>query len=420
MAICIFLLGYLAIVLERPLRLHKSATALLTGTLCWTARAISADSAVVESQLLHQFAETAQVLFFLLAAMTVVELIDTHHGFDVVTSRIRARSRRLLLAVVAVLAFFLSALLDNMTTAIVMVSLVRKLVPEDEDRMLYASVVVIAANAGGAWSPIGDVTTTMLWTGQQITATSVVTHLFVPSLVSVVVPVLWIGSRLRGSLPRVDDASTSATELSPTRRDQLTILGAGVGILLLVPVFKMVTHLPPVIGMLLGLGLLWTLVEVLHRRKAPETREALSVAAAIQRVDSANVLFFLGILLAIGALASDGTLAHAAQWLDRTARNVHTIAAIIGLASSVVDNVPIVAAAQGMYPLSSFPTDHTFWLFLAYCGGTGGSLLVIGSAAGVAAMGVQNIGFGWYARRITLPVLAGYGLGGLTYVLMHR
>lgn len=412
--IALFVVGYLAIVFEHALGVNKAASALLTGVACWTAYIVMGDHHAIGDALGHQMGDLSGILFFLLGAMTIVELIDAHDGFELLTSRITTTSRRRLLIVVSVLSFFLSAVLDNLTTSIVMMSLVRKLVRDDEDRIIFGGAVIIAANAGGAWSPIGDVTTTMLWIGGQISTGSIIRHVFVPSLVSVAVPVLWLGLRMKGNVARpeverVDCRPTSALE----RR---VVLAVGGGVLLFVPVFKTVTHLPPFMGILLGLGVLWTVTELIHKRKNDEARDVLSVAGALQRVDTQSILFFLGILLAIGALQSAGLLASLARHMDEAIGNVDVITMSIGLSSAVVDNVPLVAAAQGMYSLAHFPLDHQFWLFLAYCAGTGGSILIIGSAAGIAVMGMQRITFGWYVRKMSLPALLGYLAGALAYL----
>jgi Na+/H+ antiporter NhaD/arsenite permease-like protein len=501
--VALFVAGYLAIVFEHPLKLNKAASALVTGVACWTAYILAGDPQVISEQLLHHMGELSQILFFLLGAMAIVALIDAHDGFEIVTSRIRTRSRRKLLAIVAMLSFMLSAVLDNLTTSIVMMSLVRRLVTDESDRMYYGGIVIIAANSGGAWSPIGDVTTTMLWIGERLTTASVIKRVFVPSLVSVVVPVLWVGLRMTGKITRrglreagrlvptmlsstsaltsftlPEDAAAIgrslsqlslrtltgasvvtmtrdgvATNVSPSEilraGDVLDLSGTtdaaaqalnllidgvapmrttplerrvvflgGVGVLLFVPVFKTMTHLPPFMGMLLGLGVLWTLTEMIHTKKSAESKGALSVASALQRVDAQSILFFLGILLAITALQSDGILAALARRLHEWIGNVSLTTMAIGLLSAVVDNVPLVAAAQGMYPLTTFPTDHHFWLFLCYCAGTGGSILIIGSAAGIAVMGIQRITFGWYVRHLSLPALLGYIAGAATYLVM--
>ena len=415
--VALFAAGYVAIVFEHALTVNKSASALLTGVACWTAYILAGDASSVGAALEHELAELSGILFFLLGAMTIVELIDAHDGFQLITSRIRTLSRRKLLVTVALLAFLLSAVLDNLTTSIVMMTLVRKLVRDDTDRMYYAGIVIIAANCGGAWSPIGDVTTTMLWIGGQITSLHIIKQVFLPSIVSLAVPVVWIGARMTGRVTRPDAAEEQASNINKPR-DRKIVLFTGLGALLFVPVFKSVTHLPPYMGILLGLGVLWTVTELLHKSKNDEHRSALTVAGALQRVDTPSILFFLGILLAIAALSSIGALRSLAESMDRTFGNIDAITVAIGLASAVIDNVPLVGAAQGMYPLTVFPTDHHFWIFLAYCAGTGGSILIIGSAAGIAVMGIQRVTFGWYVRKFSLPALLGYAAGALTYLAM--
>jgi len=424
--VAIFAVGYLAIVFEHSISLNKAASALLAGVLCWTAYIAINDAHVVNEQLAHHLGELSQILFFLLSAMTIVELIDAHDGFELITTRIKTLNRRKLLVTVATLAFLLSAVLDNLTSSIVMMSLIRRLVSDDTDRKYFGGMVIIAANSGGAWSPIGDVTTTMLWMGGQVTSMNLISTIILPALVSLLVPLLWLGFRLKGNIapPRAltEDATSrpgaAARSAETTPRERKIVLFAGIGVLLLVPVFKSVTKLPPFMGILLGLGVLWTVTELMHKRKNDEGKGTLSVAGALQRVDAQSVLFFLGILLAISALQSDGILTALAQAMDKTIGNVDIITMSIGLSSSVVDNVPLVAAAQGMYSLSTFPTDHHFWLFLAYCAGTGGSILIIGSAAGIAVMGIQRITFGWYFRHLSFPALLGYTTGALTYLAL--
>jgi len=415
--VAIFIVGYLAIAFEHTLQLNKAASALLAGVLCWTAYIVAGDAHVINAQLLHHLAGISQILFFLLGAMTIVELIDAHDGFEIITARIRTTNRRKLLVTIAAIAFLLSAVLDNLTTSIVMMSLVRKLASGDLDRKYYGGMVIIAANAGGVWSPIGDVTTTMLWVGGQITTVPLVTKLAVPALVSVIVPMLWIGARLRGD---IEAPAAPATASSTAPFERKLVLAVGTGVLLFVPVFKTLTHLPPVMGILLGLGVLWAVTEVIHKQKNDEHKGALSVAGALQRVDSQSVLFFLGILLAIGALESAGLLGSLATTLEDAIGNIDVITMAIGLSSAVVDNVPLVAAAQGMYPLQTFGVDHHFWLFLAYCAGTGGSILIIGSAAGIAVMGIQRITFGWYVRTMSIPALLGYLAGAGVYLALTR
>jgi Na+/H+ antiporter NhaD/arsenite permease-like protein len=413
--ILLFVLGYAAIALEHSLKINKAASALLTGVLCWTVYILnSGDKKLVEHQLAEHLSDISSILFFLLGAMVIVELVDAHDGFDLVTQRIRTTSRRRLLWLVGFITFFLSPMLDNLTTTIVMVSLVRKLVADRNDRLLLAGVIVIAANAGGAWSPIGDVTTTMLWIGGQITAANIVKVLFLPSLVCLLLPLFLLSRKMRGNVRVPEKEEVSLQNSTPFERN--AVFGIGIGALLFVPIFKTVTHLPPYMGMLLGLGAMWVLTEMIHSKKDEIEKGPRSVNHALRKVDTPSILFFLGILVAIAALESIGTLHHLAEWLDRSVGNVTAIGVLIGFLSAVVDNVPLVAAAQGMYSLDTYPPDHFFWELIAYCSGTGGSTLIIGSAAGVAAMGMENISFFWYLRRISLLAALGYLAGVAVYV----
>ncbi|MCQ4346175.1 sodium:proton antiporter NhaD [Pseudomonas stutzeri] len=440
----IFVVGYLCIALEHPLKIDKAASAILTAVLCWTALVMGEASILpttagghgVVGELRHHLGEISEILFFLLGAMTIVELIDSHEGFRAITDRIQTRKRVHLLWIVGVLTFFLSAVLDNLTTTIVMVSLLRKLVRGRTERWMYVGMVVIAANAGGAWSPIGDVTTTMLWIGNQITAPGVIVGLFLPSLVCLLVPLTILSFRLKGEAPRPSQRSHLGEEARSTTSDfeRNLVLALGIGSLLFVPVFKTVTHLPPYMGILFGLGVLWVVTEVLHRGKNAEDKHPLSVVGVLRKVDTPSVLFFLGILLAVSSLATAGHLTQVATLLRDSLGNVYAINYAIGLLSAVVDNVPLVAGAMKMYPLASpaavaaagdesawlglFVVDGTFWEMLAYCAGTGGSSLIIGSAAGVAAMGMEKIGFVWYLRKISLLAFLGYTAGAATYLAM--
>ncbi|WGK62169.1 sodium:proton antiporter NhaD [Halopseudomonas sp. SMJS2] len=448
----IFVVGYLCIALEHPLKLDKAASALLTAAMTWAVLVLGANeilptlalgsndpadsSAIVVSALRHHLGEIAEILFFLLGAMTIVELIDAHGGFKVVTDRITTRRRVSLLWIIGLLTFFLSAVLDNLTTTIVMVSLLRKLVRGRPERWLYVGVVIIAANAGGAWSPIGDVTTTMLWIGGQITAQQVVVELFLPSLVCLLVPLAILSLRLKGEAPRPRlRAHVAEGGHATTDRERNAVLAMGIGALLFVPVFKTVTGLPPYMGILFGLGVLWVATEIMHRDKKPELKHPLSVIGVLHRVDTPSILFFLGILLAVSSLATAGHLGQIAVALRDGLGNIFAINYAIGLLSAVVDNVPLVAGAMKMYPtvtdgmlasattdtewLSQFVTDGRFWQFLAFCAGTGGSSLIIGSAAGVAAMGMERIGFFWYIKRVSLLAFLGYTAGAAVYLLMY-
>jgi Na+/H+ antiporter NhaD/arsenite permease-like protein len=413
--IIIFVAGYLAIAFEHPIRINKAATALLTGVLCWSVFALMGGEKETASETLaHHLAEIAGILFFLLGAMVIVELIDAHDGFEIITDRIQNTNKKQLVWIVGLITFFLSAILDNLTTTIVMVSLLRKLIPNHKDRLLFAGLVVIAANAGGAWSPIGDVTTTMLWIGRQVTTVNIILKTFIPSLVCFLIPATIISSRLKGTISR---ENYKPEKLRSTAWERKTVFIIGVCCLLFVPVFKTITHLPPYMGIVFGLGLMWVLTEMIHSGKDEEEKGLLSVNHALRKVDTPSILFFLGILLAVSALQSTGVLSSVAASLDKSIGDISAISIIIGLLSAVVDNVPLVAAAQGMYSLEQYPSDHYFWEFLAYCAGTGGSILIIGSAAGVAAMGMERIHFGWYLKKIAWLALAGYLAGAAVFLL---
>lgn len=418
--IIVFILGYLFITLEHSININKAATALLTGVLCWTLYVFSStDPHLVNEQLTEHLGEISGILFFLMGAMTIVELIDAHDGFDVITNAITTLSKRKLLWIICFLAFFLSAVLDNLTTTIVMVSLLRKLIDDKKDRMLFIGMVVIAANAGGAWSPIGDVTTTMLWIGGQVTTKSIIMNLIIPSLVCLIVPLLAVSFTIKGNIERPISASNDGKP-STSFFQRNVIFFSGLGILLLVPVFKTVTHLPPFMGMLFGLGLLWVISELIHKDKDESDKDPYSVLHALRKIDMSSVLFFLGILISISALQSTGKLGQLASLMDEKIGNINLVVISIGLLSSIVDNVPLVAASMGMYDLQTYPTDHYFWEFLAYCAGTGGSALIIGSAAGVAAMGMEKIDFFWYMKKISWLALIGYFAGAFTYILQHN
>jgi len=413
----IFIIGYAAIALEHPIKINKTASALLVGTVCWTVYALtSTESHAIQEHLSHHLASIAEILFFLLGAMTIVELIDAHQGFKIITDQISSKKSVVLLWTISLLAFFLSAVLDNLTTAIVMVSLLRKIISDAEQRKFFAGIVIIAANAGGAWSPIGDVTTTMLWIGGQITAVNIMKGLFIPSLVSLVVPLVYLSYKMRGQI--IESKAVEENDfIETTAKERNIMFFVGLGTLLFVPIFKTITHLPPYMGMMLGLGVVWVVGEVLHSAKDEEERKPFTASYALSRIDSSSILFFLGILLAIGCLEATGLLQNLAVSMNDTFGNQDLIILLIGLASSVVDNVPLVAATMGMYDLSSFPTDHKIWEFLAYCAGTGGSILIIGSAAGVAVMGMEKIDFLWYLKRISLLALLGYFAGAGIYIL---
>ena len=412
--VVVFVVGYLIITLEDFLKFNKTATALITGVLCWAIYALG-NSGEVTTKLGHHLVGIAEILFFLLGAMTIVELIDAHDGFSIITDRITTTNPRTLLWVIALITFFLSAVLDNLTAAIVMVSLLRKLVSDLSLRKILAAVIIIAANAGGAWSPIGDVTTTMLWIGGQITSTSIITKIFLPSLASLIVPLLFLQFRSEFKQP----IQAIPKEIQ-SHKYQHIMLWVGTGGFLFVPIFKTITHLPPYMGMMLVLGLIWATSELIHKDKDEEERQPFTAAYALSRIDSSSILFFLGILLAISSLEATNLLQKLAVWLNSTVGNIDVIVALIGLASAVIDNVPLVAASMGMYDLTLYPTDHSLWLFLAYCAGTGGSILIIGSAAGVAVMGMEKVGFGWYFKKISGLALLGYLSGIAVYLLLRQ
>ncbi len=443
--VVVFVLGYTAIALEHPLKVDKAASALLVGVLCWVLYILSADVVLglgfspnwghgeggdvvhfVGHELEHHVVEIAQILFFLLGAMTIVEIVDQHEGFKVITDKIKTTNKVKLLWITSFITFFMSAALDNLTTTIVMVALLRKLIDDKHTRWFYASMVVLAANAGGAWSPIGDVTTIMLWIGGQVTTVAIITRVFLPSLVTMVIPLAILSFTMKGHVTRPKEACVDSGHELTSPREQLLILIIGVAALLFVPVFKTVTHLPPYMGMLFGLSILWITTEIMHRRKGDECKRKLSVMAIIRRIDTPTILFFLGILTAVAALQSAGHLYLLAGWLDNNLGNIFLIDIAIGILSSIVDNVPLVAGAMGMYPIeaagavgyaANFVQDGLFWEFLAYCAGTGGSILIIGSAAGVAAMGLEKIDFIWYLKKISLLALIGYLAGAGVYYL---
>jgi Na+/H+ antiporter NhaD/arsenite permease-like protein len=413
----LFILGYVAIVMEHPLRINKAATALITGVLCWTVYSFFAETREsVTEELTGYLGEVAGILFFLLGAMVVVELIDAHDGFEVITDRIKTTNKRKLIWLTGILAFLLSAVLDNLTTTIVMVSLLRKIVPNHRERLLFAGLVVIAANSGGAWSPIGDVTTTMLWIGGQITTSSIIVKTFLPSLVSFAIPAFIISGQLKGNFEPVENKKPT---VSTPRWQRNTVFTIGLCMLLFVPFFKTITHLPPFMGILFGLGIMWMVTEMIHSGKDEAERGVLSVNHALRKIDTPSILFFLGILISISALQATGILVQVSGWMDQQIGSINLITITIGFLSAIVDNVPLVAAAQGMYPLDHFPTDHYFWTFLAYCAGTGGSILIIGSAAGVAAMGMEKINFLWYLKKISWLALIGYLAGAGVFILQE-
>ena len=467
--VIVFLVGYLMIALEHPLKINKAGTALLIGTILWVMYTYAAPffipraSAeefslflesfpslgsltfkeqctrfVVEHQVLDSIGEIAETLIFLIGAMITVELIDAHGGFMFITNHITTKKKKKLLALIAVITFFMSAVLDNLTTSIVMIMLIRKLLGNYKERWVFGSIIIIAANSGGAWSPIGDVTTIMLWVRGNISTSSTIPHLILPSIVSALIPVLIAMRFLHGNVtpPNAFSQMEADNELLKKLKDKekLSILIIGVLCLLFVPVFKTVTHLPPFMGILMGVGILWFYTEMLYARNPIDEDLKLRLSKVVHRIDGATLLFFLGILLAVDALRCSGVLSDFAFWLDDTVGNVYAVSLIIGALSSIVDNVPLVAGAIGMYPvatdamvaaatdpayLANFVQDGVFWQFLAYCAGVGGSMLIIGSAAGVVVMGLERINFIWYLKNISLLALAGYLSGAVVYILQN-
>ncbi|MFO1265225.1 MAG: sodium:proton antiporter NhaD [Rhodoferax sp.] len=419
--IAIFVLVYAAIALEHPLKINKSATALLGAGLLWTIYAVaSSDPGKVGTDLNESLMGTAQIVFFLMGAMTIVEVVDAHNGFEVITSRIKTQKLSTLMWMVGFVSFFLSSILDNLTTTIVMVSLMKKLLDQRDDRLFFAGIIVIAANAGGAWTPIGDVTTTMLWIGGQITTVQIMKGLFIPSMLNLLVP-LAVTAMLLGNRPVIAPKINPDEEpfyTSPFERNLMFFMGLGV--LVAVPVFKTLTGLPPFLGILFGLGLVWLVGDLVHRKTEELRKQRLTLARALTRIDMSSVVFFIGILLSVAVLEHTHILTGVAKWLDQAVGRQDVIVLIIGLVSAVVDNVPLVAASMGMYDLQQYPTDSFLWEFMAYCAGTGGSILIIGSAAGVAAMGLEKIDFLWYMRKISSLALLGYFAGALFYIVEYR
>ena len=409
--IIIFLIGYLFIIFERNVNVDKAAFSLLTGVACWVFLiSNSFNKEIINHQLTEGLGEISGILFFLLAAMTIVELIDAHNGFDIITKLIKTNNKRVLLWLISFVTFFISAILDNLTTAIVMTTLIQKIVNDKKDKWLLLGVIVIASNAGGAWSPIGDVTTTMLWMNQKISAIGVIKNVFVPSLICMIIPVAVLSIFFKGKYEK----PVLNEHFNYSLKERNLIFLVGLLCLISIPVFKQLTHLPPYMGILAGLGLLWIVTEFIHRKKNQELKERFSIMSAIQKTDVKSILFFLGILLAIKPLELTGILNNLANQLQLFFNNNDSsVVFSIGLISAIVDNVPLVAAGLSMF---DFPMDHSFWQFMAYATGTGGSCLIIGSAAGVAVMGLENISFGWYFKRISLLAILGYLSGALFFM----
>ncbi len=444
--ILLFVVGYIVIALEHPLHIDKAATALFIGAGCWALYVLGLDTLLpverinqldpgfvaemaghaeghelavhyaIEGQFLPLIGEIAYILFFLMGAMTIVELVDAYEGFSLITDRIKTTNKVKLLWTVAILTFFLSAVLDNLTTTIVMVSLMKKLIRDRETRLFFCGMIVVAANAGGAWTVIGDVTTTMLWIGDKISTVEVMKALILPSIACITIPLIIVSLMLKGDVQR-PEISSEAHDKTLKKWHSTLFLILGFCGLIFVPIFKSVTHLPPFMGMMFSLSVIWIISEFVKHDLDEATRSSTNVVGVLKKIDTASILFFLGILLAVGTLQATGVLRSLAGLLTEYVGNMQLVALVIGLLSAVVDNVPLVAAGIGMY---DYPKDDTFWLFLAYCAGTGGSCLIIGSAAGVAAMGLERIDFLWYIKRVSLWALVGYLGGAGVFVVQEK
>ena len=439
--IVVFILGYMAIALEHPLKVDKTASALFLGMLLWTMYAVGVLSGdvfpdrnmdLLNGSIIEHMGDISEILFFLIGAMTIVELIDVHGGFSIITERITTRKKRKLLWLLSFVTFFMSSVLDNLTTSIVMIMLLRKLISEQKERWIFGSMIVIAANSGGAWSPIGDITTIMLWVRGNVTTEGLLSNILLPSIVSMLVPLAIISTRLdKAVLPPVAISATGNDTVTKSDKNRFFIFG--VVSLLLVPVFKSLTHLPPFIGVLFFLSLLWIYTEYYYNNKTVNKEREYRILRVLSRIDIPTILFFLGILMAVAVLQETGILANMALYLDEKVHNVYIINIVLGILSSIVDNVPLVAAAMGMYPLAdpaalsslpaaeaayamNFVQDGIFWEFLSYCAGVGGSMLIIGSAAGVVVMGLEKINFIWYLKNISLLALLGYLAGAAFYI----
>lgn len=438
--ICLFVLGYVAIATEHQIHVNKAASALILCSLLWTIYIFYAPALntpvgvqkttdyVTKVELIEGVGEVAEILFFLMGAMTIVELIDVHGGFNIITRRITTKNKKTLLFILTGITFVMSAVLDNLTTTIVIVMLLRKLVQDQKERWYFAAVVILAANAGGAFSPIGDVTTIMLWVKGNVTTSHLIPELILPSIVAAALPMVIMSRKLHGSLEEsivaVDAEShePSVAEMV-TNKERNIIFYLGIGALVFVPIFKAITHLPPYLGVSLGLGVLWVYTEIMYHEKGDSIKEEKKarIQKVVKRIDMTTILFFLGILMAVNALSFAGILRELSEWLDQSVGNIYAINIIIGVLSSIVDNVPLVAGAMKMYEVDPstayFAVDGAFWLFLAYCAGVGGSILIVGSAAGVVVMGLEKVSFGWYLKEVSLIALLGYLAGALTFII---
>lgn len=438
--ICLFVLGYVAIATEHQIHVNKAASALILCSLLWTIYIFYAPALntpvgvqktteyVTKVELIEGVGEVAEILFFLMGAMTIVELIDVHGGFNIITRRITTRNKKTLLFILTGITFVMSAVLDNLTTTIVIVMLLRKLVQDQKERWYFAAVVILSANAGGAFSPIGDVTTIMLWVKGNVTTSLLIPELILPSIVAAALPMIIMSRKLHGSLEESTDVvDAESHELSVaemvTNRERNIIFYLGIGALVFVPIFKAITHLPPYLGVSLGLGVLWVYTELMYHEKGDSIKEEKKarIQKVVKRIDMTTILFFLGILMAVNALSFAGILRELSVWLDESVGNIYAINIIIGVLSSIVDNVPLVAGAMKMYEVDPttayFAVDGAFWLFLAYCAGVGGSILIVGSAAGVVVMGLEKVSFGWYLKEVSLIALLGYLAGALTFII---
>jgi len=406
----VFLIGYLLIVFEHWIDINKTTTALMMGVLCWVIQFANVYSTNSNLQhLFSHFSEVSQIIIFLLGAMIIVEIISAHKGFQLIINFVNVRSKKKLLWIIGFISFFLSSILDNLTTTIVMISIMQKIVPDSKDRMIIGGAIVIAANAGGAWSPIGDVTTTMLWIGGKISPLNIMKDMLIPSIVCTCTSLIYLSFLLKGPILQVDGENDD----NVTEPLGVPILILGMGVLMFVPVFKILTGLPPFMGIIFGLSILWFFTDIAHKKRAH-----LKVTNILSKLDLSGPLFFLGILLAINALETAGILTQLSKFVGETITNSNHVATVIGLASSVVDNIPLVAAAISMYDITQYPLDHSMWKLIAYCAGTGGSILIIGSAAGVVYMGMEKVNFFSYLKKITLPALLGFFAGIITYLIM--
>ena len=412
--VLIFVIGYIIITLEHKFKVNKAAIALLMAVFCWGFNFIEnfpPDEASLH-RLIEHLGEISQVIIFLIGAMTIVALIEAHHGFRIIANFIRTKNKIKIFWSISIITFFLSAVLDNLTTSIIMVTLTRQLIDDRNDRMFFSAMVIIAANAGGAWTPIGDVTTTMLWIGGRVTTSHLMKLLLIPSLISTLIPLLYLSRYIKNDSIVF---SQKSDEASQRVRNAKKVFFLGIAALISVPILKALLGMPPYMGIMAGLGVMWVITDLINHEQ-----HHLRVPHILTKIDISSVLFFLGILLAVAALETAGILNHLALWMDTHFKDTGIIVSFMGLISSIIDNVPLTAAAMGMYGLNVYPVDSKFWQMIAYCVGTGGSILIIGSAAGVVVMGMEKITFGWYLKKISLPVLIGYFLGIGSFLMIYH